>query len=261
MSITKLIDNASKFDDSGAKRCLASCIARLAQDPFYLSLLSDMNLLGRTTELLLNLVERDATEVKVLESVCIAICYISIDGKRMTGKSAHLVVTSHTLSCTHLISKHLKYILYRLLASVNTAMSEMVATLLNQDDANALRNAICSVRAMGSLFGTGNHEKLISDDILKRFAFIIDSNPNDILLIRNTVAVLAVFSHNPETHTKLAIKEIVKIVLNLSQTDDMSLRELVVTLLCNLSTTDAIKESLIEFGLIGDVLLDLLLPC
>ena len=123
--------------------------------------------------------------------------------------------------------------------------------LLHNDSKDAIGNTICSIGAIGSVFGMEKLQSLVNVRTFKRIAEIIQSNSSDLNLVRNSVAVLTICSFNSDAHSILTTPEVVQQLIELSQSDDSTLRELIATVLCNLSFSDTYNELLVDFGLIG----------
>lgn len=120
--------------------------------------------------------------------------------------------------------------------------------LLNHEDEDLLRNAICSIRSMGSIGQC--QDELISDEVFSRVACIIETYPHDELLVRNSLAVLAVFSYNEESHPCLAVKDVMRVLFRLTDCKDIVARVLITTTLCNMSVTPKARSFMLERGLI-----------
>jgi len=132
---------------------------------------------------------------------------------------------------------------------IDIVMSDIMIELLNNEDEDLLRNAICSIRSMGSIGQC--QDELISDEVFSRVACIIETYSHDELLVRNSLAVLAVFSYNEESHPCLAVKDVMQVLFRMTRDcKDILARVLIATTLCNMSISHKSRVFMLEKGLI-----------
>lgn len=120
--------------------------------------------------------------------------------------------------------------------------------LLAHEDKDLLRNAICSIRSMGSIGQC--QDELISDEVFSRVACIIENYSHDEVLVRNSLAVLTVFSYNEESHPCLAVKDVMRVLFLLTDCKDIVARVLITTTLCNMSISHKARVIMLDKGLI-----------
>ena len=212
--------------DPQATISLASTIAKLAHESFHMAILSESGLLNPLLKLLLDLDKKVKKNYAVKESVCVSVCHIALNMKTLPG-------------------------------FIDLAMADIMTDLLNEDDADLVRNAICSIRSLSQI--NLCQEELMSEEVTTRIASVIETYPDDAILVRNSLAVLAVFSYNPEAHEALSVPEVLQILYKLTQSEDTNSRELVATALCNLSVTGKSRKALVKSGLIGKLIFVLIL--
>ena len=77
-------------------------------------------------------------------------------------------------------------------------IADVLSELLCAVDVNVLRNTVCSIRSLGEA-GLCQKE-LLSDTLLVRIADIVVRYQEDLVLVRDCCAVLAVFSYDYQSH-------------------------------------------------------------
>lgn len=183
-----------------------------------MTILAESGLLNPLLKLLLDLDKKIKKNYSVKESVCVSVCHIALNLKTLPG-------------------------------FVDLAMADILTDLLNEDDPDLVRNAICAIRSLSQI--NLCQEELMSEEVTSRIATVIETYNDDAILVRNSLAVLAVFSYNPEAHEALSVPDVIQILYKLASSDDTNSRELVATTLCNLSITAKSRKPLIKSKIIG----------
>jgi len=88
------------------------------------------------------------------------------------------------------------------------------------------------------------HNELLSDTFLARVAGIVVRYNDDAILVRNCVAVLAVFSYDEQAHHGLAVDSVLSVLFKAANAEDISTRELVATALCNISVDETVRAQM-----------------
>lgn len=128
-------------------------------------------------------------------------------------------------------------------------IADELSELLCVNDLHVLRNAVCSIRALGEA-GLCLKE-LLSNTLFLRVADIMTRYASDVVLARDCCAVLAVFSYDYLSHTGLSADSVMSVLFQATNSEDGLIRELVATTLCNISIDDAAKRVMVDRGVVS----------
>lgn len=217
MLLENFVAQGPTITDPGASQALALALAKLSQEPTYMTVMGKLNLFSSVLELLIVLIDLHKGSLLLQESCCIAICRISLK-----------------------------------LDFVPVADKERIAKvfldMLQTDDKFVLSNTISGIRALGA---SGLCPKeLLSETLLPRVAEITARYQREVELCRTGCAVLAVFSYYAEAHPMLAEEKIMRVLLDNIRTEDNITREMVATTLCNISVSPSSSMIMIRMGVV-----------
>jgi hypothetical protein len=91
----KFIEVSSRIHDTRPVRALAGCIAKLSHEQLHMRILKEQELLNPILKLLIELVKTQKGDMMVQECVCVAICHIALNIKKLPGKLCHFILISH----------------------------------------------------------------------------------------------------------------------------------------------------------------------
>jgi biotin operon repressor len=218
-----------------AIQALSISLCELSQEQFFMRFLVNLRLLGSYSrnhfrfrqliilyntledlmELLLRLVESEMNDIVVQQTACIAISQIAC---------------------------YMDFLEDGLPTRIALALNK----LLDVNEVHVLSNAICSIRSLGE--AKLCHRELLSDEFLWRVANIVVKHKNNRILVKNCVAVLAVFSYDPRAHKGLGEATVMDVLFLTAKADDDLTRELVATTLCNISINTSVRRTMIIKG-------------
>lgn len=221
--MSKFVEAGPTVVDEKGTHVVALYLAKLSEDPVYMNILSNLNLCLPITDLLLKMVSETKKDMVVQESVCIGVVRIALHLQNMPE-------------------------------SLPRKISDMMFDLLCVNDVFVLRNTICGIRCLGEAGLC--HNELLSDTFLARVAGIVVRYNDDAILVRNCVAVLAVFSYDEQAHHGLAVDSVLSVLFKAANAEDISTRELVATALCNISVDETVRSQMVNKGVV-DVLSNL----
>ena len=94
------------------------------------------------------------------------------------------------------------------------------------------------------------HDEFSSEIFYTKISRIINNNKDNDLLIRMCCAVLAVYSYDANSILILTTEEVINTLFITTKIDDLLIKELIATTLCNISINEICRKKLVNYGVV-----------
>lgn len=275
--VLEFIDAGQGLTDLLAVQEFCIAFAKLSQEPRYINILSQHQRLLPIVKLLLKTLDSYMFNWIIQESCCIAICRFCLkidaeDIRSCTGDITSLLYrlmefpmlamkynepkeTKNISPIKKLQQKAQSVANLRLSSGASLKKISSAATAAAEVEAKRkCQEGYVSVLAAGmsTIVAFSERNIVCHDELLCKPAFLTKMvaialrNKDHHCITRYCCATVAIYSHDPHSHAELASPKVLEDLFKLSRLDDVTIRELVATVFCNISTDTEARLQMIE---------------
>lgn len=275
--VLEFIDAGQGLTDLLAVQEFCIAFAKLSQEPAYINILQQHQRLLPIVKLLLKTLDGYMFNSIIQESCCIAICRfcLQIDAEALKACTSDITSLLYRLMEFPMLAAKYnepkeKYI------SPLKRMQQKAKSVANLNSSTGFKRIISAVNAVNTAEAAENkrkayegyirvlaagmstvvafternivcHDELLSKPtFLTRTVAIALKHKSHQFIPRYCGATLAVYSFDTSSHDELATPKVLEDLFMLSRVDDATVRELVATVFCNVSTNSRSRAQMIE---------------
>jgi hypothetical protein len=212
--LTTFIRAGEKLNDVDAVREFSLSLAKLVVEQSYMTILEKLSLLEIILQVLLRLVKAYASDAVMEEYCVVAICRVSL---KLTSSMKD---------------------------DVRADLAGVLVPLLDRNSLYLLENVIGCIYALGEV-GLCLKE-MLSKTLVVNIAQIVNKYTSHLNICRTCIATLVVFSQTALSHSMLAEDVVLDMLLQSTKSKDVSTREFVAMVLCNMSNDVEARDKMIN---------------
>jgi len=252
---------AARFiTDHAATQAVTEAFAKLSQEERFMTILCQHRKICPIIMLLLRTADRHMSNLAIQESCCVAICRFTLRVEpedlfgfretvstllfRLLGIGEPLSLSAPP-STRHAPHRSLSSVTYMPL-DADTAVPD-VNGAPSQEQVNVLVACVSSIKALAEQ-GIYYAEMRGQREFLTKLAHIAAQFRNHALIPRLACATLSIYSFDAQTHPELSTARVMEVLFTLAESEDFTVKELVCTMLCNVSNCVEARPSMLENG-------------